>query len=100
MPRPLLPFAIAAALAAQVRADDGAFFTAQVEPILKERCYECHSHKAGKIKGGLALDSRGGWEQGGNSGVDYRSGESADVAQHRESRVALALWPRDRGDAE
>ena len=76
MPRPLLLFAIAAALAAQVRADDGAFFAAQVEPILKERCYECHSHKAGKIKGGLALDSRSGWEQGGNSGVAIVPGKA------------------------
>ncbi|MCB1207042.1 MAG: PSD1 domain-containing protein, partial [Verrucomicrobiae bacterium] len=39
----------------------------EVEPILKTRCYECHSH-AKKIKGGLVLDSRGGWETGGDSG--------------------------------
>ena len=42
-------------------------FRDQVEPILRRRCYECHSH-AGKIKGGLALDSRSGWEKGGESG--------------------------------
>ncbi len=43
------------------------FFTIQVLPILKSRCYECHSteHKA---EGGLALDSRAGWEIGGDSG--------------------------------
>lgn len=44
-----------------------AFFRDQVEPILRQRCYECHSH-AGKIKGGLVLDSRSGWEKGGDSG--------------------------------
>ena len=42
-------------------------FHEQVEAILRQRCYECHSH-AGKIKGGLVLDSRSGWEKGGDSG--------------------------------
>ncbi len=50
---------------AQARAED--FFTAKIEPLLKERCYECHSHK-GKMKGGLTLDSHSGWEQGGDDG--------------------------------
>lgn len=58
--------AISAFAAAGVCADD-AFFRDQVEPILRERCYECHSH-AGKIKGGLVLDSRSGWQAGGDSG--------------------------------
>jgi hypothetical protein len=61
---------IAACLAAApaLRAsDDEAFFRDQVEPILRQRCYECHSHAA-KIKGGLVLDSRSGWEAGGDSG--------------------------------
>ncbi|MBU6180921.1 MAG: DUF1549 domain-containing protein, partial [Verrucomicrobia bacterium] len=48
-------------------ADNDAFFREKVEPILRARCYECHSH-AGKIKGGLVLDSRSGWEIGGDSG--------------------------------
>jgi hypothetical protein len=51
-----------------VRGSEGdAFFRDQIEPILRQRCYECHSH-AGKIKGGLVLDSRSGWEAGGDSG--------------------------------
>ncbi|HEV7402922.1 MAG TPA: PSD1 and planctomycete cytochrome C domain-containing protein [Chthoniobacteraceae bacterium] len=50
---------------AGARAED--FFTAKIEPLLKERCYECHSHK-GKMKGGLTLDARSGWEQGGDDG--------------------------------
>jgi hypothetical protein len=44
------------------------FFTSKIEPILKERCYECHSH-AKKMKGGLTLDSKSGWEQGGDTGA-------------------------------
>lgn len=48
-----------------VFADD--FFTSKIEPLLKQRCYECHSHEK-KMKGGLTLDSKSGWEQGGDSG--------------------------------
>jgi hypothetical protein len=44
------------------------FFSSKIEPILKARCYECHSH-AKKMKGGLTLDSKSGWEQGGDSGT-------------------------------
>ena len=43
------------------------FFTSKIEPILKQRCFECHSHEK-KMKGGLTIDSRSGWEQGGDSG--------------------------------
>jgi mono/diheme cytochrome c family protein len=58
----LLLFPLAASAA-----DGDAFFRDRVEPILQQRCFECHSH-AGKIKGGLALDSRSGWQAGGDSG--------------------------------
>ena len=44
------------------------FFEKQIAPILKRRCYQCHSHESGKAKGGLVLDSRGGWEKGGGEG--------------------------------
>ena len=50
---------------ASAHADD--FFATKVEPILRQRCFECHSH-AGNIKGGLVLDSRSGWQTGGDSG--------------------------------
>jgi hypothetical protein len=42
------------------------FFEAKIRPVLAEQCYECHN--AQKHKGGLALDSRPGWEKGGDSG--------------------------------
>ena len=49
-------------------ADEGhEFFEKKVRPILLERCLECHSHEK-KVKGGLVLDSRAGWEQGGDAG--------------------------------
>ena len=47
-------------------ADD--LFSSKIEPLLKQRCFECHSHEK-KIKGGLALDSKSGWEKGGESGA-------------------------------
>lgn len=44
------------------------FFNSKVLPILRQQCYECHSHEAGKIKGGLVVDSRDGLRKGGDSG--------------------------------
>ncbi len=41
--------------------ESGLFFQSQILPILKNRCYECHSHEH-KIDGGVALDSKAGWE--------------------------------------
>ena len=55
-------------LTAALRAGASDFFTEKIEPLLKNRCYECHSHAAGKMKGGLTMDSKSGWEQGGDSG--------------------------------
>ena len=43
------------------------FFEKRIRPVLVEQCYDCHS--AEKKKGGLALDHRAGWEQGGDSGA-------------------------------
>ncbi len=48
---------------------DGRFFEQQVLPLLRQRCFECHSHQAGEASGGLMLDSlaamRGGGSRGG-----------------------------------
>ena len=54
--------AAVAAQAAEPTAGDDAFFETKVQPVLVKRCYECHSHDK-KIKGGLALDPRTGFEQ-------------------------------------
>lgn len=43
-------------------------FSESVLPLLKKHCYECHSHGADAAEGGLVLDSRAGWELGGDSG--------------------------------
>ena len=44
------------------------FFENKIRPIFAENCYKCHSPAKGKIKGGLELDWKGGWEKGGDSG--------------------------------
>lgn len=44
------------------------FFERKVRPLFIEHCYECHSTASGKSKGGLLLDSRQGWQVGGDSG--------------------------------
>ncbi|MCA8995080.1 MAG: DUF1549 domain-containing protein, partial [Planctomycetaceae bacterium] len=76
----LLPFLFACAIACaeevngvpsadQVsEASEIEFFEQQIAPLLKRRCYACHSHESGKAKGGLVLDSRQGWEKGGREG--------------------------------
>ncbi len=52
-------------------ADDAAgvsFFESKIRPVLIERCHECHSSQAKKLKGGLRLDSREGIRTGGDTG--------------------------------
>jgi len=45
-----------------------AFFEQKIRPVLAEHCYACHSAQAKKLKGNLYLDTRAGWEKGGDSG--------------------------------
>ncbi|MDP3072235.1 MAG: DUF1553 domain-containing protein [Opitutaceae bacterium] len=45
-----------------------AFFEQKIRPVLAEQCYECHSASAKKLKANLLLDSKAGWEKGGDSG--------------------------------
>jgi len=69
----LSPFALLCAFAnlasaADLPADQLHFFEEKIRPILADHCYKCHSVKEGKSKGGLVLDSRAGWQKGGESG--------------------------------
>jgi hypothetical protein len=50
------------------------FFESRIRPILAQECYECHS-TATKQKGGLVLDSRPGWQAGGDSGDAIKPGD-------------------------
>ncbi len=63
---------IVACSGAKVRAADDAaglaYFESKIRPVLVERCYECHSSGAKKLRGGLRLDTRDGIRAGGDSG--------------------------------
>ncbi len=68
-PRQFTPlgFALLAFAATAWGADD-----AQAEKavnLLEARCFKCHSHSAGKNKGGLVMDSRAGLTTGGDGGA-------------------------------
>jgi mono/diheme cytochrome c family protein len=45
---------------------DTEYFEKKIRPLLAEHCLGCHGEK--KQKGGLRLDSKAGWEKGGESG--------------------------------
>ena len=80
LPRLLLP--ALCLLVAQARANDD-FFEKHVRPVLVERCESCHG--AEKQKGGLRLDSRAGWQKGGESGTALVPGKP------EESRLIKAI---------
>ena len=46
-----------------------AFFEGKIRPLLADNCYKCHSAADGKAKGGLVLDTREGWQHGGDTGA-------------------------------
>jgi len=61
----LLPFVIFAPL---LLGDEGTdFFESKIRPVLVDKCYKCHSADKEK-RGELVLDTKGGWEVGGDSG--------------------------------
>ncbi len=81
------------------RADEGlAFFESKVRPLLNNRCTECHT-QGRKTKGGLALDSRAGWEKGGDTGVPIVPGkpeESLLIKAVRWTDKDLAMPPKKK----
>ena len=68
-PISLMLLGIAAVWPGYVAAEsDDEFFETKIRPLLIERCCGCHSEEKGKTHGGLALDTKQGWEKGGESG--------------------------------
>ncbi|MGB7345443.1 MAG: PSD1 and planctomycete cytochrome C domain-containing protein [Pirellulaceae bacterium] len=84
--------------------DQLAFFEAKVRPLLVKHCYECHSADAGKVKGGLLLDSKAGWTAGGDSGDVIDQGDadkSLLVESVRYTNSDLQMPPKYKlADAE
>ena len=79
------------------------FYETKIAPILKQRCHECHSNDTGKAEGGLVLDSRSGWEHGGDSGailIPGKSDESLLIQAIRYDDENLQMPPEAKLPAE
>lgn len=85
----LLSVACSAVGADAVDAKGTAFFESKIRPILVKHCYECHSEQAQTAEGGLLLDRRTGWMNGGDSGKAILPGEPD------ESLLVLAVRRTD-----
>ncbi len=65
------------------------FFERKIRPVLIEHCYECHAADSKIIQGGLRVDHRAGFIQGGDSGP------SIDLKDPKESSLIKALQYED-----
>jgi hypothetical protein len=77
---------------------DEAFFEARIRPVLIDRCYACHN-AATVAEGGLAVDSRDGLLDGGDSGPALVPGKPAEsllvrVLKHEVDGLKM---PKDSG---
>jgi len=83
--RPLILIALASSLGAFTSADGeegpaeaGAkLFRERIEPVLREKCFTCHSGDAKELHGGLKLDSRHASRRGGDTGAAVVPGKPA-----------------------
>src|SRR5688572_29053402 len=44
------------------------YFEEKIRPLLIAHCYECHSAEAKELRGSLLLDTKAGWQKGGENG--------------------------------
>jgi hypothetical protein len=80
-----------------------AFFEKRIRPILIERCYSCHSTDAKKLRGGLYLDTKGGWAKGGDNGPALVPGDaeaSLMIQAVRYTEPTLQMPPKGKLPAE
>ena len=91
-----------APLALLAAGDDDLFFESKVRPVLIKRCYDCHSTEK-KTKGGLALDTRAGWQHGGDNGPAIIPGDltkSLIIKAVRYLDEDFAMPPKSRLPAD
>lgn len=79
---------VLASLSAAASAADMTHFEQRIRPLLIANCIDCHGPD--KQKGGLRLDSRAGWQTGGDSGPALVPGKLA------ESKLWQAVSYADR----
>ena len=97
--RIVLPCVLLLVQAGTSRAEDSDFFKQRVQPLLERRCYECHSHRAKELQGGLTLDSRSGWVKGGDSGTAVVPGKPDDsllIKAVRRTSKDLLMPPNEK----
>jgi hypothetical protein len=80
------------------------FFERKIRPVLTEHCFKCHSSAdVKKQKGGLALDSKAGVLEGGDSGpaiVPRKPNESLLIKAVRYRDLELRMPPKGKLPAE
>lgn len=54
--------------AGETTEEERRFFEEKIRPVLADNCLKCHSEAEKKRKGGLLLDRKAGWVEGGDSG--------------------------------
>lgn len=87
------------ALSAEPDAEAMEFFEQKIRPIFATHCAECHSTAGKKRLGGLLLDSRDGWMQGGDSGAVIVPGDpekSLLITAVRQTDKDLRMPPRQK----
>ncbi|MEM1294087.1 MAG: DUF1549 domain-containing protein, partial [Verrucomicrobiota bacterium] len=78
-------------------ARDVEFFESKIRPILVQNCYECHSEEANEQKGGLLLDRRSGWMEGGDTDkavIPGNPGESLMILAVRHADEDMKMPPK------
>ena len=96
-----LPLLLLAMASSSLSAKDAgtAFFENKVRPLLVKHCYSCHSEQAKKRQGGLWLDRKSGWEEGGDSGPSIVPGQPARslfIQSIRYKDEHLQMPPKNR----
>jgi Protein of unknown function (DUF1549)/Protein of unknown function (DUF1553)/Planctomycete cytochrome C len=76
-----------------------AFFEKKIRPVLVDKCYQCHSAKAEKLRGNLLLDSREGVRKGGDLGPAVVPGnvkESLIIQAIHQTEEHLKMPPKQK----
>ena len=64
--------------AADISPADLAFFESKIRPVFADNCYKCHAEDSKRLKGKLLLDTKAGWQRGGESGQVIIPGNAKD----------------------
>ena len=90
------PLAPSTGLAEDASAQASLLFEKHVRPTLIEHCLRCHGPE--KQRGGLRLDSREGWAEGGDSGPAVAGGDMESLLLRAISyeHVDLEMPPRGK----